>query len=204
MIRRIYETLMRSPLVRPVLFAFLTFAFLLCIQSTWPEKIGTHLPAWKALCNYFSFYLFGWLLYGSRQLVAGFASYSGTLTAVASVLFLVKTVFSGALDRTVIMGLNALAVWCFIFGITGLFLRYFSGHSKTMRFISDASYWFYLIHLPLTALGAGLLIGSGLPSGIKFVLVLGGTTALCWVTYFYLVRSTFVGQFLNGRKYPRG
>jgi peptidoglycan/LPS O-acetylase OafA/YrhL len=72
-----------------------------------------------------------------------------------------------------------------------------------MRFVSDASYWFYLIHLPLTALGAGLLIGSGLPAAVKFMLVLGGTTVVCWVTYFYLVRSTFVGKFLNGRKHRR-
>jgi glucan biosynthesis protein C len=101
------------------------------------------------------------------------------------------------------MALNALTVWCLVFGITGLFVRYFDNDSVTMRFVSDASYWFYLVHLPLTALGAGLLIGSGLSAGIKFALVLGGTTAVCWVTYFYLVRSTFVGEFLNGRKHPR-
>ncbi|MCP3983039.1 MAG: hypothetical protein GY723_01545 [bacterium] len=70
-----------------------------------------------------------------------------------------------------------------------------------MRWVSDASYWFYLVHLPLTALGAGVLIGSGLPAGVKFLLVLGGTTVVCCVTYALLVRNTFVGAVLNGRRY---
>jgi peptidoglycan/LPS O-acetylase OafA/YrhL len=202
-IRRVYELLMRSPALRPLAFAALTFVLLYLMGTGWPEKTGSFLPAWQALCNYFVFYLFGWLLYGSRQLVIGLSRHGWPLTIVASVLFLAKAVLVDSPDSVAGMALNALTVWCFVFGITGLFVRYFANHSVTMRFVSDASYWFYLIHLPLTALGAGLLIGSGLPAGVKFLLVLGGTTVVCWVTYLYLVRSTFVGQFLNGRKYPR-
>jgi peptidoglycan/LPS O-acetylase OafA/YrhL len=202
-IRRLYELLMRSPALRPLAFAGLTFVLLYLINSPWPEKTGGFLPAWKPMCNYFMFYLFGWLLYGSRQLVSGLTGHGWPLVIVASVLFLAKAVLADSLGRVSSMALNALTVWCFVFGITGLFVRYFTSHSVTMRFVSDASYWFYLIHLPLTALGAGLLIGSGLPAGLKFVLVLGGTTGVCWMTYFYLVRSTFVGKFLNGRRYAR-
>jgi peptidoglycan/LPS O-acetylase OafA/YrhL len=202
-IRRVYELLMRSAALRPFAFAALTFVVLYLINSPWPEKTGGFLPAWQPLFNYFTFYLFGWLLYGSRHLVTGLTRYGWPLVIVASLLFLAKTVLADSLGRVASMALNALTVWCFVFGITGLFVRYFTNHSVTMRFVSDASYWFYLIHLPLTALGAGLLIGSGLPAGVKFVLVLGGTTVVCWVTYFYLVRSTFMGKFLNGRKYTR-
>lgn len=202
-IRRVYELLMRSPALRPLAFAAVTFVVLYLIDSPWPEQTGGFLPAWQPLCNYFTFYLFGWLLYGSRQLVTGLTRRGWPLVIVASVLFLAKAALSGSLGDVASMVLNALSVWCFVFGITGLFVRYFSVRSVTMRFVSDASYWFYLMHLPLTALGAGLLIGSGLPAVVKFMLVLGGTTAVCWVTYFYLVRSTVVGKFLNGRKHPR-
>jgi len=202
-IRRAYEWLMRSPALRPLAFAALTFVLLYLMDSPWPEKTGSFLPAWQPLCNYFTFYLFGWLLYGSRQLVPGLARHGWPLVIVATVLFLGKAVLADSAGQVASMALNAVAVWCFVFGITGLFVRYCSKHSATMRFASDASYWFYLIHLPLTALGTGLLIGSGLPAGVKFLLVLGGTTAVCWVTYVYLVRGTFVGKFLNGRKFSR-
>jgi peptidoglycan/LPS O-acetylase OafA/YrhL len=202
-IRKAFELWMRSPVLRPLAFAALTFVLLLLMDSPWPEKTGGFLPAWQPLLNYFTFYLFGWLLYGSRQLLPGLTRHAWTLVIVASVLFLVKAAFWNMLGPVAFMALNALAVWCFVLGITGLFVRYFSHHSATMRFVSDAAYWFYLIHLPLTALGAGLLIGTGLPAAVKFSLVLLGTTLICLVTYVFLVRGTFVGQFLNGRKYPR-
>jgi peptidoglycan/LPS O-acetylase OafA/YrhL len=203
-IRRAYELLMRSPALRPLIFAAMTFVLLYLIDSPWPEKTGGFIPAWKPLCNYFLFYLFGWLLYGSRHLVAGLPRHAWPLVILASLLFFTKGLFAESLWNVAMMALNALTVWCFVFGITGLFVRYLSNPSAVMRFVSDASYWFYLVHLPLTAFGAGLLIGSGLPAGIKFLLILGGTTIICWTTYAYLVRGTFVGKFLNGRKYPRG
>ena len=202
-IRGTYEWMMRFPALRPLAFAMVTFALLLLLGSTWPEKTGSFLVAWRPLLNYFTFYLFGWLLYGSRHLLPGLPRYGWTLTIVASVLFLAKAGLRPVLADVGLTALNALGVWCFVFGITGLFVRHFGKHSAAMRFVSDASYWFYLVHLPLTALGPGLLNGTGLPAGVKFLLVLGGTTFVCWVTYRYLVRATFVGKFLNGRRYPR-
>ena len=43
----------------------------------------------------------------------------------------------------------ALGMWCMIFGITGLFLRYFSGHSPLWRYLCDSSYFIYLAHVPV-------------------------------------------------------
>jgi hypothetical protein len=38
---------------------------------------------------------------------------------------------------------------------------------------------------------------------IKYALILAIACALLLASYHYLVRSTFLGKFLNGRKYPR-
>ncbi len=200
-VRQGYELLMRSPALRPLLFAVPSFVLLLLMGSPWPEKTGSFVPAWEPLCNYFTFYIFGWLLYGSRHLLSGMPRHGWALATLATVLFFVKALRYDQLGPVTLTALNALAVWCFVFGITALFVRYLSRHSPAMRWVSDASYWFYLVHLPLTALGAGLLIGAGLPAGVKFLLVLGGTTAVCCVTYALLVRGTFVGAVLNGRRY---
>jgi hypothetical protein len=43
--------------------------------------------------------------------------------------------------------ITAITVWAFIFSVTGLFVRYSSGHSPIMRKISDAAYWIFLVHL---------------------------------------------------------
>ena len=200
---RLFTALTGPPLLRPLFFAAPTFVLLYLMDTPWAEKTGGFLPAWKPLLLYFVFYVFGWFLYAERERIAGTARFAWLWTAVATLAFLVKGP-PGALPTTAVMGLNALLVWGFVFGLTGLFVRYGSAYSARMRWVSDASYWFYLVHLPLTAFFPGLLVGTGLPALAKFALVLGATSLCCWLSYTYLVRSTSVGLFLNGRKYPRG
>jgi glucan biosynthesis protein C len=98
---------------------------------------------------------------------------------------------------------QSLVIWLFIFGITGLFIRYTSNYSARMRYISDASYWVYLVHYTLTIFIAPLLFGWDVHAIIKFLTVIISTTIICFVTYHLFVRSTFIGKFLNGRKYSR-
>ena len=38
---------------------------------------------------------------------------------------------------------------------------------------------------------------------IKFPLVVVVSMAVLFASYHYMVRSTFIGKFLNGRRYPR-
>jgi len=102
-----------------------------------------------------------------------------------------------------IMAIKSVNVWLFIFGFIGLFLRYGSKHSIVMRYVSDSSYWVYLLHLPLTAFLPSLILGFAIPAFLKFVLVMTGTALVCFVSYHYMVRSSFIGKFLNGRTYSR-
>ncbi|MBK7594087.1 MAG: acyltransferase family protein [Gemmatimonadetes bacterium] len=99
--------------------------------------------------------------------------------------------------------LYAVGVWSWTCGLIGLGLRFLAGASPTRRYLADASYWIYLAHLPLL-LGLQLLMrGWLLPWPLKFVLLLGVTMLLLLLSYHWLVRSTFVGALLNGRRYPR-
>jgi hypothetical protein len=41
-------------------------------------------------------------------------------------------------------------MWCLIFGITGLFLRYRAAHSALWRYLCDSSYFLYIAHLPVS------------------------------------------------------
>jgi hypothetical protein len=61
----------------------------------------------------------------------------------------------------------------------------------------------YLLHLPLTVIIPGLIADWNIPATFKFLFVVSITTVICFVTYHYLVRSSFIGEFLNGRKYTK-
>ena len=75
--------------------------------------------------------------------------------------------------------------------------------SSRNRYLADASYWLYLVHLPFSIWMPGLMNGwnvsAFLKSGITFTI----TTCFCVVTYHYLVRSTAIGVLLSGKRYPR-
>ena len=95
------------------------------------------------------------------------------------------------------------ATWVGIYAFLGLFLRCFNEPNATWRYISDGAYWMYIIHLPIAVALAPVLSGVDVVAELKFAFVFGATTVLCLITYHFLVRATFLGAWLNGRKYPR-
>ena len=96
-----------------------------------------------------------------------------------------------------------IAVWNGTFAVIGMGLRFCSEPNPTLRYLADSSYWLYLIHLPIIFLAQVLVMQWELHWSIKFVLILGTTLPLMLLSYHYLVRSTFIGGVLNGRRYAR-
>ena len=94
----------------------------------------------------------------------------------------------------------ALFAWVMILAFIGLFRSFFSRENKGVRFVSDASYWMYLAHLPLVMMLQALISRWNLPSPLKLTLLCLVTFAFLLLTYRYLVRYTLIGTMLNGRK----
>ena len=90
--------------------------------------------------------------------------------------------------------------WLMSFGLIGLFLRYLSTPRFAIRWLSDASYWMYLMHLPLIFLAQGIASHSPLTAFINFLLIGIAATSLTLISYRYIIRYTFVGSLLNGAR----
>ena len=97
----------------------------------------------------------------------------------------------------------ALAVYAAAFAALALALRFLSGHRPALRYLSDASYWVYLLHLPVVMALQVLVHDLAWPWPVKLVVIVGGTAALMLATYELLIRHSFMGRWLNGRKVPR-
>jgi len=97
----------------------------------------------------------------------------------------------------------ALAIWFWTFGLIGLALKVWSEESPARRYIADASYWLYLIHLPIIMALQILVSQWALPAELKYAAILGLSIPLMLVSYEILVRYTFIGRLLNGRKRSR-
>lgn len=74
-----------------------------------------------------------------------------------------------------------------------------NGRSSVMRYLADASYWVYLVHLPiLFAIQYRLLdVEGGWQS--KLAISVTATSLLSLASYHLLVRNTFVGKLLGDR-----
>lgn len=94
----------------------------------------------------------------------------------------------------------ALYTWLMILGFLGIFRQFFARKNAGIRYVSDASYWMYLAHLPLIMILQALVTASPLPSLVKFTLICLVSFAFLLLTYRYLVRYTIIGTMLNGKR----
>lgn len=94
----------------------------------------------------------------------------------------------------------ALASWTATLAVIGLALRFLAGFSATRRYIADASYWLYIIHLPLVVLLQVAVAQLGWPWPVKFALILAVSLVVMFASYHWLVRFSVIGAVLNGRR----
>lgn len=90
--------------------------------------------------------------------------------------------------------------WLMIYVHLGFFRRFFCGESRWVRYLSDSAYWLYLAHLPLVLALQIWVSYWDWPIVAKFTLVCSATTAVLLIAYEFLIRYSFIGAVLNGRK----
>jgi len=96
--------------------------------------------------------------------------------------------------------LHASYPWLMTFGLMGLFRRVCPVESKSMRYLSDSAYWLYIAHLPLIIAAQYVVRDWPIPAFAKFLLIVVVVTVFLLWTYQALVRYTWLGRFLNGRR----
>ena len=207
-----FRQLVIRPIARIALPAVITAITLLPMGGILSTEPG-FIPDLAVFVAYFVFFGFGWLLYREHEIVADFGRGAWLMTIAATGFYiafelLVLPSLTALGNESLVMSIqsvvNGAVVWTLFYGFTGLFVRYLDQPSARIRYIVDASYWVYLVHLPCTIWIPGLLVGTDLSVWMRMLIVLTGTTAIGFVSYSLFVRSTWIGRVLNGRRYPRG
>ena len=190
--------------------AVVTALTLLPMRGPALETSSALLPPIRILVAYGVFFTFGWLLFRRRDIIESFSTrwkISLLLGAAGAVGYLMVTVGGRVADPSLAhaagCAVAGLTIWMLIYGIVGAFVRLLDRPSPIVRYLSDASYWMYIVHLPFTLVVPGLLAAAPLPAMVKFAITVTVTTAATLVSYHYLVRATVIGELLNGRRYPR-
>ena len=100
--------------------------------------------------------------------------------------------------RLASVAFQALYAWMMSFSCIGMFRSLLVRENKTIRYLSDSSYWLYLSHLPLTIFLQAVISDWPLPWPLKLTLLSLVLAGFLLLTYDKLVRYTWVGRRLNG------
>ena len=99
--------------------------------------------------------------------------------------------------------LSCFAIYFLVFGLWGYFMRLKLKDSKVLRYVTDSSYWVYISNMPIVVIIQIILIPCDIPVFLKFMISFFGAFIISMFFYEYFVRYTFIGKFLNGKKYPK-
>ncbi|MEQ1543357.1 MAG: acyltransferase family protein, partial [Novosphingobium sp.] len=172
-----------------------------------PDRLG--LPGPAATIGYGSAFALGWWLAGRLGVLdvwAGHWPFHLVVAVITTVVCLLLSGYTpgfvalGGGSRTVVATAYALGAWSWAIGLTGLACRLFAGESPVTRYLADASYWIYLMHLPVVMALQAAVIPLPLPLPVKFAIVIGAALALLLLSYRLLVRRSWLGAWLNGRR----
>ncbi|KZN30711.1 hypothetical protein N474_13220 [Pseudoalteromonas luteoviolacea CPMOR-2] len=219
---KVYETLLsigKSPLMLSVYLTITSYVFLLDQPAPFhaPDKLYPQFWAWGF---YGAFYFAGAGLYsyidkiklglGSVLFVACLAlvslyGYFALLPSAPTLTDVVEAIERGYFEpsneqHSLLVAVQAIAVvsWTLLALQLGFF--YLNKENKVSRYISESSYWIYLIHVPLLLCIQLPLTNVDLPALAKFIISVLVTMLLSLFTYHFVVRNKFIGHLLNGKK----
>jgi len=178
-----------------------------------PAPIVGLVPNFPALLAYVSAFLIGWFLHKEQDCLRVLAThwplyFAGACVGAITALYVagIKPAFTvlplNTLERAIFAGSYIFAQWCGVFAFIGIAVAYIKTPDAKWRYLADGSYWMYLIHLPIVWLLQAWMLQWQVHWSIKLSLTFVLTSVLLLSSYHYLVRNSFIGKFLNGKRYP--
>jgi len=212
-LERSFRVVVTSPL-GPLVLAAVTFPALCFMQEGALDDPSGFVPEARILVTYLVFFASGWLLHRNADLLQSLprlrrAATSLVLGLAAAFLgfYFIWQSSQSAGSRASVSFLGSawflgLSVWLFIFGFIGIFLRLLERPVPWIRYLSDSSYWLYLVHMPVILVFQIAVAGTGWPPGVKALVVLAASVPTLLASYHLFVRFTWIGAILNGRRHP--
>jgi len=204
---RLFALIMQSRLAPAILALPILIA--LSLDPTWVGFIGVRTPDQSLITNgqawigFGSAFAVGWMLH--RQIALLRELERGWLLNTVVALGLIGLSFALALGVTMV----AARIWAAPVDLATIRLAgaiayalaiWTTSFSRTRRYLADASYWLYLIHMPIVMALQLSVSQLDWPWPAKFATILMVAIPVMLASYQLLVRGTVIGRVLNGRR----
>ena len=164
-----------------------------------PDSSFGILPRPHLLAFYACFYFFGVATFAAEGLDTRLGRHWKLLLPLAVVLFVAGVATIN--DRLFASLLQPAYAWAMSLGLIGMLSRFCSRSSPLVSWLADASYWMYLVHVPVVMLAQMVVRRWAIPADLKFLVVMAMVTPVLLLSYRYGVRPTAIGRLLNGHRH---
>lgn len=183
------------------------------IRPGWLDRVSTRWQfagAWWEFFLDFALFLCGYLIYSRPRLIAGLSDLRGlplsaglTCAAAVGVVTLFgkpppSTSFApAALAYSTALALSA---WLLSLAFLAFALRYLAFSTPLQRYLTEAAFPVFVLHLPILAITAFYLLRLPLPWYVQYVLITSLTLIVALGIFHLVIRRTPVTRFLLGVK----
>lgn len=194
----------------PFGMALLTMLALLPMRSWVVDTPLSLIPEWRFLTYYGLFVAVGWMTHRNPLLLMSTArqwNWRNSLLLVASAGLLVGLLWSAGTvpahapwsTTFLIRYVSSLCTWLALLQILGAVVVVLNRPNSTLRYLADASYWCYLVHLPIV-LWLQERLSVDIPGIARFAVVLAIASAASLASYHVFVRFTPLNEVFGSRR----
>ncbi len=170
------------------------------------------IPTAWAFMFYGLFYLIGWQLYRQQGYIEQLACYIWPMGifcvfgSIAFFIFLPAPSTSGNINLAMLPMVILQSYLAVYLVLISLFLgkRLLNISHQYFRYIADASYWMYLVHLPILLFIQIYMAELNWNVWLKLSIALLWTSIVTLASYELLVRYSWLGSLLNGKRQRSG
>jgi peptidoglycan/LPS O-acetylase OafA/YrhL len=182
------------------------------LNTGWLTRLTQSWPIyddWQAFIFGLIIFVYGYMVYADGRFTAAVRRQAlplllvglGAGAVIVTALLLVKAPPAGySLAMVGFLLLRALAVWALVIGIAGMAMHYLTFTNRTLRYLNEATFPVYLIHMTLLTLIAFYLERLPLAWGLQFTLIMLATLAATFAVYEMLIKRFVPVRWLFGMR----
>ena len=162
---------------------------------------------WAQLAVFLIFFLIGYLIYATPRLLQAVVRDGATALLLGVAIFLLlQTPLVNApalrlpLNGAAIICLRAMNEWCWVIGVLSIGLRFLTFHNSTLRYLNEAAYPLYVLHLPILILVGLPLVAHNTPTPVALAIIIVTTLVLTFGLYEYVIKRVTLLRLLFGLK----
>jgi glucans biosynthesis protein C len=155
---------------------------------------------------YFLVFLIGYVFISQPGFQSAIDRYLPLSLALALAATIIPEILSGGVDqsdpaiRLTGIFLFRLSQWTWVLTILAVGHRWLNREGRELRYLSEAAYPFYILHLPVMTLVTYYTLQLGAVAAVQYLLIVIATTLLTLAVYDLVVKRVGVLRFLFGMK----